>query len=80
MASFSPSAALLPHLVDRSKLFIMERLKDIELLDRARIAGTVEGARCPSSLPAEDGQANEEAGLLRAADLIGQLGDPHYIG
>jgi hypothetical protein len=72
-------AALLPHHVDRSKLFIMERFKDIELLDPARIASAVEGSRFPGSLPAEDGQGNEEADLLRAADLIGQLGDPHYI-
>ena len=71
-------AALLPHHVDRSKLFVMERFKNVELLDAARIASAVEATRFPSSLSIE-GQANEEADLLRAADLIGQLGDPHYI-
>jgi len=72
-------AALLHHHVDRSKLFIKQRFEGVELLDYARIARAVEGSRFPSNLAAEPGQVDEEAALLRAADLIGQLGDPHYI-
>lgn len=72
-------AALLSHHVDRSKLFIMERFKGIDILDPGRIARAVEGSRFPSSMPAEVEQVDEEVALLRAADLIGQLGDPHYI-
>jgi hypothetical protein len=72
-------AALLPYHVDRSKAFIMERFKSIEALDPARIARAVEGTRFPSTMPAEVEPIDEEASLLRAADLIGQLGDPHYI-
>jgi hypothetical protein len=72
-------AALLPYHVDRSKLYIMERLQGVEQLDAARIARAVEGSRFPSSMPAEVERIDEEAALLRAADLIGQLGDPHYI-
>ena len=72
-------AALLPYHVDRGKLFILDRFKDFEFLDPARIARAVEGTRFPSSLPSEVERIDEEAGLLRAADLIGQLGDPHYI-
>jgi hypothetical protein len=75
----SSDAALLTHHVDRSKLFIMERIHGMEQLDGARIARAVEGSRFPSSMPAEVENIDEEAGLLRAADLIGQLGDPHYI-
>jgi hypothetical protein len=30
-------------------------------------------------MPGEVEQIDEEVALLRAADLIGQLGDPHYI-
>jgi len=30
-------------------------------------------------MPSDGNQVNEEASILRAADLIGQLGDPHYI-
>ena len=72
-------AALLPHHVDRSKLFIMERIESSDMLDAARIARAVEGTRFPSRMPAEVEDIDEEAGLMRAADLIGQLGDPHYI-
>ena len=72
-------AALLPHHVDRSKLFIMDRFKGFEFLDPGRIARAVEGTRFPSLMPADLEEIDEEAGILRAADLIGQLGDPHYI-
>ncbi len=71
-------AGLLPHHVDRSKLFVMDRLSNMELLDAARIARAIEYTRFPS--PPSDGAGdNEEGMLVRAADLIGQLGDPHYL-
>jgi hypothetical protein len=72
-------AALLPYHVDRSKLYVMERIEGIAQLDKRRIARAVEGTRFPSSFPDENEECDEEAALLRAADLIGQLGDPHYI-
>src|SRR5262249_6103721 len=75
----SSDAALLPHHVDRSKLFVRGRMKAIYLLDGVGIARGGEGSRFPSAMPAEVEQIDEEAALLRAADLIGQLGDPHYI-
>ena len=75
----SSDAALLQHHVDRSKLFVMERIQGMEHLDAPRIARAVEGTRFPSAMPAEVEQIDEEAALVRAADLIGQLGDPHYI-
>ena len=75
----SSDAALLPYHVDRSKMFVMERLEGVTLLDKGRIALAVEGTRFPSSFPSEGEECDEEAALLRAADLIGQLGDPHYI-
>jgi hypothetical protein len=75
----SSDAAMLPYHVDRSKMYVMERLHGIEILDKERIARAIEGTRFPSSLPSEDEECDDEAALLRAADLIGQLGDPHYI-
>jgi hypothetical protein len=75
----SSDAALLPYHVDRSKLYVMERIEGIAQLDNRRIARAVEGTRFPSSFPSENEECDEEAALLRAADLIGQLGDPHYI-
>jgi hypothetical protein len=75
----SSDAALLSHHVDRSKMFVMERIEGIAQLDKQRIACAIEGTRFPSSVPSEGEECDDEAALLRAADLIGQLGDPHYI-
>jgi len=72
----SSDAALLPYHVDRSKLFVMEHIVSSDVLDAARIARAIEFTRFPASA---DGDDNEEGSLLRAADLIGQLGDPHYL-
>jgi len=72
-------AALMPHHVDRSKLYIMERMEGSPVLDATRIARAVEGTRFPTTMPAEVDDIDEDAALLRAADLIGQLGDPNYI-
>jgi len=75
-------AALAPYHVDRSKLFVAERLDGIEGLDAARIARAIEYTRFPY-LPSQtdelDDLQEEEGLLLRAADLIGQLGDPNYM-
>ena len=71
-------ASLAPHHVERSKLFVLNRLATIEELDENRIASAIEHTRFPYTL-AETGEIHEEASLLRAADLIGQLGDPHYL-
>jgi hypothetical protein len=75
----SSDAALAPYHVDRSKLFVVERLDAIEELDAGRIARAIEYTRFPYTTSANDDLIEEEGLLLRAADLIGQLGDPHYI-
>jgi hypothetical protein len=75
-------AALAPYHVDRSKLFVAERLDGIEGLDAARIARAIEYTRFPyppSQTEELDDLHEEEGLLLRAADLIGQLGDPNYM-
>jgi hypothetical protein len=74
----SSDAALTPYHVDRSKIYAMDRLTSTELLDAARIARSIEFTRFPSAVVPDD-KDNEEASLVRAADLIGQLGDPHYL-
>jgi hypothetical protein len=73
----SSDAALMPHHVDRSKLYVMRRIEGIAPLDGQRIADAIEGTRFPPDT-SESGQ-EEEAAILRAADFIGQLGDPNYI-
>jgi len=74
----SSDAALLPYHVDRSKLFVMDRIGKIEALDAIRIANAIEFTRFPVASRA-DASDNEDGMLVRAADLIGQLGDPHYL-
>jgi hypothetical protein len=74
----SSDAALLPYHVDRSKLFALDRLETIEALDAARIANAIEFTRFPATAEADDLEY-EDGLLVRAADLIGQLGDPHYL-
>jgi len=70
-------AALMPYHVDRSKLFVMDRLANSNVVEAARIARAIEFTRFP---PVEaDDQDKEDGLLLRAADLIGQLGDPHHL-
>jgi hypothetical protein len=71
-------AALLPYHVDRSKLFVMDRIAKIELLNAERIARAIEFTRFPGGHEPDD-SGNEEGMLVRAADLIGQLGDPNYL-
>src|SRR5262245_33332350 len=78
VARCSSDAALLPYHVDRSKLFVMDRFAKAKLLDATRIANAIEFTRFPSTA-GTNGGGNEEGMLVRAADLIGQLGDPHYL-
>jgi hypothetical protein len=74
----SSDAALLQHHVDRSKLFVMDRIGSSDLLDAARIARSIEFTRFPAATE-PNGNGSEEGELVRAADLIGQLGDPQYL-
>jgi hypothetical protein len=75
----SSDAALAPYHVERSQLFALDRVAAIEELDGARIARAIGFTRFPYSSPADNQEIDEEGALLRAADLIGQLGDPHYL-
>ena len=78
----SSDAALGPYHVDRSKIFAAERLDPVEEIDAARVARAIEYTRFPYTTPPRqdsDDLDEEEGLLLRAADLIGQLGDPNYM-
>jgi hypothetical protein len=79
----SSDAAMAPYHVDRSKLFVIERFDMLDYLDADRIARAIEYTRFPyvtTTSNADTDDLNEEEGLLlRAADLIGQLGDPNYM-
>jgi hypothetical protein len=72
-------AALTPYHVERGKIFIQERFSDNPFIDIDVVCGNIEYTRFP--VPEEDGSnmRSEYPGLLRAADLIGQLADPNYM-
>ena len=74
-------AALAPYHVNRSKLFIHERFGGSLLtdVDAGVIASYIEITRIPA--PEDDfyHDTKNYPGLLRAADYIGQLGDPGYL-
>ena len=71
-------ATLLPYHVERSKLFVLRRFGQSKLLDAERIARAIEFTRFPV-LSNNDDLDSEDGIIVRAADLIGQLGDPHYL-
>ena len=72
----SSDASLMAYHVDRSKLYVINRIEGMAPLDKDRIARAIEGTRFP---PLAGQQFDEEQSIVRAADLIGQLGDPNYI-
>src|SRR5262249_47337263 len=72
-------AKLPRHHVARSKLFALDRLAHMEFIDASRVARAIEFTRFPSAIDPATQDSEEEGSLVRAADLIGQLGDPHYL-
>ena len=76
---------LTPYHVDRSKLFVRERfgsglIKNMaEVLDAERIASFIEMTRFPSPDTDFYKDTRGYGGLVRAADFIGQLGDPGQL-
>ena len=75
------AAVLTPYHVDRSKLFLHEHFAQHRLqnIDPQVIAECIERTRFP--IPADPAyqKTDDLQGLVRAADLIGQLADPDYM-
>ena len=71
-------ASLAPYHVDRSQIFVSARL-DTELIDLEAVNAIIELTRFP--IPAGDRYADtlSYGGLCRAADLLGQISDRHYL-
>jgi hypothetical protein len=72
-------AALFQYHVDRSKLFAMQCIKPIKSIDEQRVARGIEYTRFPITISPKEDEGDEVIRLVRAADYIGQLGDPNYI-
>jgi hypothetical protein len=75
-------SVLTPYHVDRSKLFVLERFGTqtlVDVVDPQQIGALVERTRFPIPDEPDFQIMDDYPGLLRAADFIGQLGDPNYI-
>ncbi len=74
-------ASLTPYHVDRSKLFVRERFGGqlLDIVDIEVVNSFIEMTRFP--IPDADFYKDTKSyrGLARAADFIGQLGDPNYL-
>jgi len=75
----STDASLTPYHINRGKRFVQERFRGHFLIDSNVIASNIERTRFP--VPSgEDHQGSVDfPGLVRAADLLGQLSDPQHI-
>ncbi len=74
-------AALTPYHVDRGKLFVQERFSQTTFtkIDSDKICNYIEMTRFPSPKKPFYQDTKNYGGLIRASDLIGQLGDPNYL-
>ena len=71
-------AALAAYHIERSKIAVRERFGSHPFIDAERIAAAIELTRFPVPNDEDHRETDTEAGLVRAADLIGQLADPFY--
>ena len=72
-------ALLTPVHVDRSKQFVRECFDHSDLVNLDLIAECIERTRFPVPQGDEFQDTADLPGLTRAADLVGQLGDPEYL-
>src|SRR5215813_2045951 len=75
----SSDAALGPYHVDRSKIAVRARFAAVRSIDAERVARAIEMTRFPVPNDGQHDETDTEGGLVRAADLIGQLADPLYM-
>ena len=72
-------AFLMPWHVERSKIMVRARFAPVPFIDEERVARAIELTRFPVPDDEDHAETATEAGLVRAGDLIGQLGDPLYL-
>src|SRR5262245_19858815 len=77
----STDASLTPYHVSRSKLFVRERFGKVALVhvDTMEIEKNIEHTRFPFPEDEQHSSTADYPGLLRAADLVGQLADVNYL-
>lgn len=72
-------AALMPIHVDRGKRFVEEQFSAVDLVDVLAVQACIERTRFPVPADPWYQQNADYPGLVRGADLIGQLSDPRYL-
>jgi len=73
-------AALTPYHLTRSQIFVRDRFKNpLRKIDAEFIISCIEMTRFPVPKDAWYQDTTGYPGLARAADFIGQLGDPNYL-
>ncbi|MFW6358393.1 MAG: Npun_R2479 family HD domain-containing metalloprotein [Chroococcales cyanobacterium] len=72
-------ASLAPYHVDRGKRFVEERFRGHVLIDSEIVKHNIELTRFPVPADEDHQDTTHYPGLVRAADLIGQLSDPRYL-
>lgn len=72
-------ASLTPYHVDRGKKFVEERFGGHRLIDADFVKQNIELTRFPVPRDEDYQDTVNYPGLVRAADLIGQLSDPRYL-
>jgi hypothetical protein len=72
-------ASMSPYHIDRGKLFVRERFGGNPIIDAEVIAANIELTRFPVPNDTDHQATGTYPGLVRAADLIGQLADPNYL-
>lgn len=79
LSSETTDASLAPYHIERGKLFVEETFNNVDPIDIPSIQHNIELTRFPVP-PGKKYQDTESyAGLVRAADLIGQFADSRYL-
>jgi len=78
LAKGATDAALTPYHVDRSMLFVKERFEKAPLINEQIVMSYIDRTRFPIPDLAQYRETMDYAGLVRAADLIGQMADLAY--
>ena len=79
LAPGATDAALTPYHIERGKLFVNWRCRDHPIIDPKVITSNIENTRFPVPEKGDSTEGGDYPGLVRAADLIGQLADPDYL-
>ena len=72
-------ASLTPYHVDRGKRFVRERFGGVAIIDAEVLAANLERTRFPVPHDSDHHGIDDYPGLVRAADLIGQLASPNHM-